>query len=131
LKGLEVTLGRFLTIFCVAAIPGASCRAQEANAAKQQFVTSCGVCHATEQGAPLRQGPNLATVYGRHVASLPGYKYSDTLKSGDWVWNEATLEPWIENAQAAHPGTSMNYRQANPAKRQLIISYLKVLQQPK
>jgi cytochrome c len=117
-------------VFLVAAIYSTGCQAQDADAAKQQFTTSCGVCHATEQGVPARQGPNLGTVYGRHVAALPDFKYSDALKSGDWVWNEATLDPWIENAPAAHPVT-MNYRQSNPDKRRLIISYLKGLQEAK
>jgi cytochrome c len=52
------------------------------------------------------------------------------LKTGGWTWDETTLDPWIENAQANHPGTFMNYRQADPAKRQLIIQYLKSLAPP-
>jgi cytochrome c len=101
---------------------------QDLEAARQQFLTSCGTCHSAEINAASRQGPNLANVFGRHVGALPDYKYSETLKAGDWVWSEVTLDPWIENAQVAHPGTVMNYRQANPDKRQLIIAYLKSLQ---
>lgn len=103
--------------------------AQDANpeAAKQQFLTSCGVCHAAEPGAPPRQGPNLHGVFGRKSASLPGFAYSDALKTAEITWDEATLDPWIANAQAVRPGTIMNYRQADPAKRKLIIAYLKSL----
>jgi cytochrome c len=110
------------------ALVASPARAQDLEAARQQFLTSCGTCHSADHNTAPRQGPNLATVYGRHVAALPDYKYSEVLKGGDWVWSEATLDPWIENAQAAHPGTVMNYRQANPDKRQLIIAYLKSLQ---
>lgn len=103
--------------------------AQEADleAAKKQFLTSCGVCHTVEPGAPPRQGPNLHGVYGRKAASLPEFTYSDALKGVDWTWDDATLDPWIENAQSVRPGTVMNYRQADPAKRKLIIAYLKSL----
>ena len=104
-------------------------RAQDADieAAKKQFVTSCGVCHTVEPGAPPRQGPNLHGVYGRKAASLPDFKYSDAMKSVDVTWDDKSLDPWIENAQAVRPGVVMNYRQADPAKRKLIISYLKSL----
>ena len=49
------------------------------------------------------------------------------LKAGGWTWDEATLDPWMENAQGTHPGTIMNYRQRDPDKRKAILSYLKTL----
>jgi cytochrome c len=101
--------------------------AQDLDAAKAQFLTSCGTCHTADPGAPPRQGPNLAGVYGRKAGSLPDFKYSDAVKGGGWIWDETTLEPWMENAQAVHPGTIMNYRQRDPEKRKLILQYLKTL----
>jgi cytochrome c len=94
---------------------------------EKQFLTSCGVCHTAEKGGGTRQGPNLFGVYGRKAGTLPGFNYSAALKNGGWVWDETTLDVWITNAQAAHPGTVMNYRQANPEKRKLVIEYLKSL----
>ena len=102
-------------------------RADDVAAGKAQFLTSCGVCHAVEPGAAARQGPNLAGVYGRAAGTLPDFKYSVAIKDGGWVWDEATLEPWMENAQAAHPGTIMNYRQKDPDKRKAILDFLKTL----
>jgi cytochrome c len=115
------------------AVPGLPnlASAQESNLGEKQFITSCGVCHTVEPGAPNRQGPNLHGVYGRKVASLENFKYSEALKKGDWVWTEETLDPWLENSQEAHPGTVMNYRQANPDKRKLVIGYLKSLSDTK
>ena len=101
--------------------------AQEAPEGKAQFVTSCGVCHSVEPGAAARQGPNLAGVYGRAAGTVEGFKYSDALKAGGWVWDEGTLEPWMENAKEAHPGTNMVYRQKDADKRRLILAYLKTL----
>ncbi|VTZ25497.1 Cytochrome c class I [Methylocella tundrae] len=114
-----------LTLYAVSA------RAEDAAAGKQQFLTSCGVCHSSDPAAGARQGPNLFGVYGRKVGSIAGFKYSNALQSGDWVWSEATLDPWITNSQEAHPGTFMNYRQTNPEKRKLVIEYLKSLSAPK
>jgi cytochrome c len=105
-------------------------KAVDLAAAEQQFKTSCGVCHAAVEGEPPRQGPNLHNVYGRSAGTIADFKYSPALKSGGWVWDEATLDPWIEDPQAAHPGTFMNYRQANPEKRKLVIEYLKSLVKP-
>ena len=94
---------------------------------KAQFVTSCGTCHSVEPGAAPRQGPNLNGVIGRKAGTLDGFKYSDALKSADWVWDEANLDKWIENAQAMRPGVVMPYRQADPAKRAKVIEFLKSL----
>ncbi len=101
--------------------------ADDTDAGRKQFVTSCGTCHIAEKGGGTRQGPNLYTVYGRPAGTLEGFSYSAALKNGGWVWDEAALDRWITDAQAAHPGTVMNYRQANPAKRLLVIQYLKSL----
>ena len=94
---------------------------------KAQFLTSCGTCHSVEADSAPRQGPNLLGVIGRKAGSLDGFKYSDALKSADWVWDETNLDKWIENAQAMRPGVVMPYRQADPAKRAKIIDYLKTL----
>ena len=101
--------------------------AQDADPGKAQFLKSCGVCHAVEKDAAPRQGPNLLGVVGRKAASVEGFKYSEAMKTADWVWDEKSLDPWIENAAAVKPGTIMSYKQADPEKRALIIGYLKTL----
>jgi cytochrome c len=115
-----------LLLAALGALPAAA-RAADPGPGEKQFLASCGVCHTAEKGGEARQGPNLFGVYGRKAGTLPGFKYSAALKDGGWVWDETTLDPWITNAQAAHPGTVMNYRQANPEKRKLVIEYLKSL----
>ena len=109
------------------AVSAAPLSAEDADAGKAQFIKSCGVCHAVEKDAAPRQGPNLLGVVGRKAASVEGFKYSDALKTADWTWDEKNLDPWLENAATVKPGTIMNYRQADPDKRTLIISYLKSL----
>lgn len=100
------------------------------NAAEAQFVKSCGTCHTTSPDEPPRQGPHLNGIYGREAGTIDGFAYSEALQtkaSEGLVWTEATLEPWITSAGGFIPGTTMLYRQGNPAKRALIIAYLKSL----
>jgi len=92
---------------------------------RAQFLASCGTCHSVEPGAEPRQGPNLNGIFGRKAGSVDGFKYSDALKTADWIWDEAHLDSWIENAQAMRPGVFMPYRQADPAKRAEVIAFLK------
>ena len=85
------------------------------------------MCHAVEKDAAPRQGPNLLGVVGRKAASLGGFAYSPALKQLDTVWTEDALDAWIADPKAVAPGAAMVYRQADPAKRLLIIAYLKTL----
>ncbi len=64
----------------------------ELDSARQQFRTSCGVCHTATKGEPHRQGPNLTGVFGRPAGSLADFKYSARLKAGGWSWDEKSLD---------------------------------------
>jgi len=99
--------------------------------ARAQFLSSCGVCHTAEKGGANRQGPNLHDVVGKPAAARGDFKFSEPLKSSGLVWDEATLDRWIEDAAAMRPGTSMAYRQRDPERRRLVIAYLKTLTEPK
>jgi cytochrome c len=99
--------------------------------ASKQFLNSCGVCHTVEPSAEIRQGPNLRTVFGRQAGTLDEFPtFSDALKKAGAegvVWNDETLDKWITNAGAYIAGTMMPYQQPDPAKRKLIIAYLRHL----
>ena len=98
---------------------------------RAQFLASCGTCHSVEPGAAPRQGPNLYGIFGRKAGSVDGFKYSDALKTADWVWDEVHLDSWIENAQAMRPGVVMPYRQTDPANRAKVIAFLRTLRTTK
>jgi cytochrome c len=91
------------------------------------FIGACAACHAWEQGAPHRQGPNLFGIAGKPAGSVSDFKYSEALASSGFVWDDATLDTWLTDAQAARPGVVMLYRQANPERRKLVIEFLKSL----
>lgn len=117
-----------LLALAVGVAPLASAGTGLEEAARQQFLTSCGTCHAVERGAAPRQGPNLAGIFGQPAGKVDGFKYSPALAAETaLVWDESTLERWIEDAQAMLPGTIMSYRQRDPEKRRLVIAYLKSL----
>jgi cytochrome c len=110
------------------AVAATHATAQDVDPGRQQFVTSCGVCHTAELDAPHRQGPNLFGIFGRKAAQIATFKYSEALATADIVWDEPTLNRWMEDAAAMQPGTIMSYRQRDPEKRKLILQYLKTLQ---
>ena len=99
--------------------------------ASKQFLNSCGVCHTVEPIAEIRQGPNLATVFGRKAGTLAEFTtYSDALKkagAGGLTWTEESLDKWITSATDFVPGAMMPYAQPDPDKRKLVIAYLKSL----
>jgi cytochrome c len=116
-----------IALIVAAAMSSGSAHAVDIAAAEKQFLTSCGVCHTAGAGQPHRQGPNLFGIFGRSAGSRADFEYSEALRTGGWTWTQATLDPWLENAQAARPGTTMSYRQRDPEKRALIIEFLKSL----
>lgn len=88
------------------------------------FRNQCGTCHSRVLGE-VRQGPNLAGVYGRKAGTVPDYKYSQGFAVADWVWDAEHLDPYLTNPQAVIEGGVMGYRQANPATRAAVIAYLR------
>lgn len=106
---------------------GPDVRAQTEDAGRRQFLTSCGTCHTAEAGGRHRQGPNLYGIFGKRSGQAQNFKYSDALARADLVWDEPTLDKWLEDPGAMLPGTVMAYRQRDPEKRRLVIEYLKTL----
>jgi cytochrome c len=73
-----------------------------------QVFRGCVACHtlASDQGA--RAGPSLHGIFGRRIASLPGYNYSEALKHLDIVWTPETMAKLFEIGPARYtPGTKM------------------------
>jgi cytochrome c len=69
---------------------------------------ACVACHTLSGQEPQRAGPTLDGLYGRRIASLPGYRFSDALTKLDIVWTPETVAKLFELGPNAYtPGTKM------------------------
>jgi cytochrome c len=69
---------------------------------------ACIACHTLSEKDAQRAGPTLAGLYGRRIASLPGYRFSDALKRMDIVWTPETVSKLFELGPNTYtPGTKM------------------------
>ncbi|MBA2401723.1 MAG: c-type cytochrome [Bradyrhizobium sp.] len=69
---------------------------------------ACVACHTLGANQTNRAGPTLAGLFGRRIATLPGYDFSDALKRLDIVWTPETVSRLFEIGPAAYtPGTKM------------------------
>jgi cytochrome c len=69
---------------------------------------ACVACHTLGAEQANRAGPTLAGVFGRRIATLPGYNFSEALKRLDIVWTPETVSRLFEIGPSAYtPGTKM------------------------
>jgi cytochrome c len=69
---------------------------------------ACVACHTLSPDDGNRAGPTLAGIFGRKIATLPGYNFSEALKKLDIVWTPETVAKLFEVGPAAYtPGTKM------------------------
>lgn len=105
---------------------GLSDRAEAASAAPPAFA-QCTVCHNAAPGASAKVGPNLWGIYGQAGGRTP-FNYSAAFKRAAPVWDDATLDKWIEAPGKMVPGTRMIYGGLkNGGQRKAIIAHLKTL----
>jgi cytochrome c len=69
---------------------------------------ACVACHTLGAEQANRAGPTLAGIFGRRIATLPGYNFSEALKRLDIVWTPETVSKLFEIGPALYtPGTKM------------------------
>src|SRR6195256_5606567 len=73
-----------------------------------EIFRACVACHTLGADQANRAGPTLAGIFGRRIATLPGYDFSEALKRLDIVWTPETVSKLFEIGPAAYtPGTKM------------------------
>jgi cytochrome c len=73
-----------------------------------EIFRACVACHTLSENEGQRAGPSLAGLYGRKIASLPGYRFSDALKRLDIVWTPETVSKLFDLGPNVYtPGTKM------------------------
>jgi cytochrome c len=87
---------------------------------------ACVACHTLKPDQGPRAGPSLHGVFGRRIATLPGYRFSEALRRMDIVWNKETIAKLFEIGPAAYtPGTKMpEQRITSQADRQALVDFL-------
>src|SRR5918996_1114187 len=86
-----------MIVFCATAAAAAD--SQRGQVAFQK----CYACHSVQPDETGLEGPNLAGVVGRAVASLPDFAYSTGLKAlparGYPTWTEAALDAFLSSTR--------------------------------
>jgi cytochrome c len=92
----------------------------------EKIYDRCMACHSLDRD---RTGPRHEGVVGRRVASVPGFNYSPAMRkagAAGMVWDEATLDKFLENPPKFIPGTRMTYAGIkNAQERADLIAFLK------
>jgi cytochrome c len=80
-----------------------------------------------------RAGPTLAGIFGRRIATLPGYNFSEALKKMDIVWTPDTVSKLFEVGPMAYtPGTKMPEQKiGSAADRAALVKFLEKVTTPK
>ncbi len=87
---------------------------------------ACVACHTLQRDEGNRAGPTLAGIFGRKIATLPGYNFSPALKKLNIVWTPETVSKLFELGPMAYtPGTKMPEQKIGSAEdRAALVQFL-------
>src|SRR6266852_2086561 len=94
---------------------------------------ACVACHTLRSSEENRAGPTLYGIFGRHIAAVPGYRYSEAFRRLDIVWTPETVARLFELGPATFtPGTKMPEQRIGLAEdRAALVEFLARATQPK
>lgn len=122
-----------LALLAAIAVPATAAHAQTDGDAKRGAAQyrACVACHSLEPGTHLT-GPSLAGLWGRRAGRADGFvRYSQGLKSADFIWDESTLNAWLADPRAMIPDTYMTFRGiADDGARADLIAFLEIAMKP-
>lgn len=97
----------------------------------RRVATPCWTCHDLT-GEAFKVGPPLRGLFGRRIASVPGYGYSDSFRSAGFAWGERELGAFLANPQGFIVGTSMvSPGIQDPFLRRDLLFFLRYATQPR
>ena len=87
---------------------------------------ACVACHTLSPDEGNRAGPTLAGIFGRRIATLPGYNFSPALTKLDIIWTPETVAKLFEVGPMVYtPGTKMPEQQIGSAdERAALVKFL-------
>ncbi len=91
-----------------------------------EIFRACVACHTLTPDQSNKAGPTLSGIFGRKIATLPGYNFSEPLKKLDIVWTPETVSKLFEIGPAAYtPGTKMpEQRVGSDEDRKALVQFL-------
>jgi cytochrome c len=91
-----------------------------------EIFRACVSCHTLTPDEGNKAGPTLWHIFGRRIATLPGYNFSPALKQLDIVWSKETVSKLFEIGPARYtPGTKMPEQTiGSPQDRQALVDFL-------
>lgn len=101
--------------------------AEEGNPTRgQRIFGACAACHSLQPDQNMT-GPSLADVWNRTAGSLASFnRYSPALTSASIVWNDQTLDEWINDPQQVVPGNQMTFAGIKDARQRAdLLAFLK------
>jgi cytochrome c len=98
-----------------------------------EIYKACVACHTLSPDEGNRAGPTLHGIFGRRIATLPGYNFSPALKKMDIVWTPQTVSQLFEVGPMKYtPGTKMpEQRVTSPEDRKALVDFLGKATKPK
>ena len=87
---------------------------------------ACIACHTLSPDEGNKAGPTLYGIFGRRIATLPGYNFSPSLKKLDITWTPETVSRLFEIGPAHYtPGTKMPEQTiGSPEDRRALVEFL-------
>ena len=91
-----------------------------------QVFRACVACHTLTPDEGNKAGPSLHGIFGRNIATLPGYHYSEALKQMTIVWTPETVAKMFEVGPMTYtPGTKMPEQKIGSAEdRKALVEFL-------
>ena len=87
---------------------------------------ACVACHTLDPDDGNRAGPTLHGIFGRRIASVPGYHYSPAFRQMNITWTPETVSKLFELGPGRYtPGTKMPEQTiSDPENRAALIRFL-------